>query len=102
MPKAYVLVQFNLGDAAKFGTYVPGAIASIAAHRGTVLVAAEDCDEREGSLPTRRTVILEFPSHEAAVRWYESPAYQAIVHLRHESTSEGSLVIVDGFVAPGA
>ncbi len=101
MPKAYVLTQYNLDDAEKMGQYVPGAIGSVVAHGGAVLVAAEGYDCREGSPSTHRTVILEFPSHEAAAGWYESPGYQAIAHLRHEATSEGSLVIVDGFAAPG-
>ncbi|MGI8926286.1 MAG: DUF1330 domain-containing protein [Tepidiformaceae bacterium] len=102
MPKAYALFQNNLQEGEKFGRYVGAAIGTIIPHGGQVLVAAEAYDSREGSIPTRRTAILEFPSREAAVGWYESPEYQAIVHLRHESTSEGSCQILDGFVLPSA
>ena len=102
MPKAYVLFQNNLHDPAPMAAYGPGAFASMAAHGGTVLVGAEDYDCREGALPTRRTVILEFPSRDSAVGWYESPEYQAAAPYRRQATSEGSVVILDGFVMPGA
>jgi uncharacterized protein (DUF1330 family) len=42
-----------------------------------------------------RTVILEFPSRQAAEAWYNSEAYQDIIGLRLNS-ARGSLVIVDG------
>jgi uncharacterized protein (DUF1330 family) len=45
-------------------------------------------------------VIIEFPSRQAAVGWYESPEYQAVIHLRHEATGDGSCVILDGFEPP--
>lgn len=102
MPKAYALFQNNLKDPAKFGSYVAAAIGTVFSHGGQVLVGAEDYDSREGTIPTRRTTILEFPSMEAAVTWYESPEYQAVIHLRHEATSDGSCQILDGFVMPGA
>ena len=100
MSKAYVLFQNNLHDGAKLAQYGPGAFASMAAHGGSVLVGAEDYDCREGLLPTRRTAILEFPSREAAVSWYESAEYQAVAPFRREATSEGSCVILAGFEMP--
>jgi uncharacterized protein (DUF1330 family) len=49
----------------------------------------------EGQWQHPRTVIIEFPSREAAEGWYNSPAYQKIIGLRHKSSS-GNLVILDG------
>jgi uncharacterized protein (DUF1330 family) len=40
-------------------------------------------------------VIVEFPSREAAERWYRSPECQKILPLRLKSGT-GNLVIVDG------
>ena len=102
MPKAYALFQNNLVDGEKFGNYVAAAIGTVFSHGGQVLVGAEDYDSREGSIPTRRTAILEFPSMQAAKDWYECAEYQSVIHLRHEATSEGSCQILDGFVLPGA
>ncbi|MDP3890765.1 DUF1330 domain-containing protein [Nocardioides sp.] len=44
-------------------------------------------------------VVIEFPSRAAALEWYDSPAYQAILPLRTEH-SDGIATIVDG-VQPG-
>jgi uncharacterized protein (DUF1330 family) len=49
----------------------------------------------EGEWQHPRTVIIEFPSREAAEGWYQSAGYQEIIGLRHQS-SKGNLVILDG------
>ena len=96
---AYVVAQMTMHDPEKYGRYVPTAVETIAAHGGRLLVAADSADVREGTIPAPRTVIIEFPSKEAAAGWYESEAYQAVLPLRLES-SHGCLFIVDGFVMP--
>lgn len=40
-------------------------------------------------------IVIEFPDHQSAVGWYESPAYQAILPLR-TGHSIGIAAIVDG------
>ncbi|MFI9509479.1 DUF1330 domain-containing protein [Nocardia sp. NPDC052566] len=40
-------------------------------------------------------VLIEFPTMERARAWYNSPAYQAILHLRSDHI-EGSLLLIDG------
>jgi uncharacterized protein (DUF1330 family) len=43
---------------------------------------------------------VEFPSREAAEAWHSSNEYQSASVLRHQTTSDGSLVIIDEFVRP--
>lgn len=100
MPKAYVLLQFNVNDADKFGRYRQGAAPTILANGGKVLVAASMADVREGSLPAKLVTVLEFPSRMAAETWYASPEYASVKHLRHEAAFGGSLVFLDGFEMP--
>ncbi len=100
MPKAYVLLQFNVENPETFGRYRQGAAPTILAHGGKVLVAAAKTDTREGAPPSSLVTIIEFPSREAAETWYASPAYEAVHHLREEATSAGSLTILDGFEVP--
>ena len=69
------------------------------AHGAEVLVAGAGGDVREGD-PPDQTVVLRFASKEAAQGWYDSPEYQAVVHLRTDN-SRGTLVICDEFVRPG-
>lgn len=40
-------------------------------------------------------VIIEFPDHDSAVRWYDSPEYQEILPLRTEH-SRSIAAVVDG------
>jgi uncharacterized protein (DUF1330 family) len=100
MPKAYVLLQFNVNDADKFGRYRQGAAPTISANGGKVLVGASIADLREGSLPAKLVTVLEFPSRVAAETWYASPEYASVKHLRHEAASAGSLVFLEGFEMP--
>ncbi len=100
MPKAYVLLQFTVDDLETFGLYRQGAAPTIFSNGGKVLVAASSADVREGALPAKLVTIIEFPSREAAETWYASPEYAAVTHLRHESTSAGSLVFLEGFQMP--
>ena len=102
MPKAYVLLQFNIDNQETFGRYRQGAAPTILSHGGKVLVGASNTDLREGSLPAGLVTILEFPSREAAEGWYASPEYAAVHHLRTDATFAGSLTFLAGFEPPAA
>jgi len=69
------------------------------AHNAEVLVADHDSTAIEGE-PRKSTIVLKFADRDAAMAWYNSEEYQAIVGLRTDNT-EGSMVIVDGFTMPG-
>jgi uncharacterized protein (DUF1330 family) len=53
----------------------------------------------EGEWHGDRTAILEFPSVNAAQRWYSSPEYQAVIRKRHDA-AQSNAVIIDGFELP--
>ncbi len=92
--KAYVIAVDTVHDAAMMAEYGKVVAATIAAFDGKFLVRGGKCSVLEGEWQPR-TVILEFPSREAAEAWYRSESYQKIIGLRLNSTS-GSLVIIDG------
>ena len=50
----------------------------------------------EGEAHNTRTVVLKFKSREEAKKWYNSPEYQAIIHLRLEAV-DGGAVLCDEF-----
>lgn len=47
--------------------------------------------------PGTQTVVIEYPTREAAEAAYNSEAYQAVVGMRHRATANGRAVVVDGF-----
>jgi uncharacterized protein (DUF1330 family) len=65
---------------------------------GRFLVHGATVEVKEGPWPGT-VVIVEFPDIDAARGWYDSDAYQSILHLRTDHI-DGEAVIVDG-VAPG-
>ncbi len=62
----------------------------------SVLVVDRRPEVLEGEWHGDQTVVLEFESVEAARAWYESPAYQEAVRLRH-AAADTHAVILSGF-----
>ena len=75
--------------------YVAKVIPTIQAGGGRILGFDESPEVVEGDVANPRTVILEFPSHDAFRAWYDSADYQAILPLRLDSTP-GTLIVVNG------
>jgi uncharacterized protein (DUF1330 family) len=67
----------------------------MAAHHPEILVFAEHAEVIEGQTNLPRTIVMKFDSRDAAMAWYNSPAYQEVLPLRLEAT-EGFAVLVDG------
>jgi uncharacterized protein (DUF1330 family) len=93
--KAYVIALETIHDQAMFAEYAKGVPATLAPFEGQFVARGGKFTSLEGQWEHARTVIIEFPSREAAEGWYRSAAYQEIIGLRHDS-SRGNLVILDG------
>lgn len=94
--KAYLLVRVIIEDREAYGEYMRHTPRLIADHGGKMIVRGGEVETVEGDPETHRLVIIEFPSKEAARRFYESDAYQAAKRLR-EGAGEAQFVIVDGY-----
>jgi len=68
---------------------------NMAAYHPEILVFAEHADVLEGQTNLPRTIVMKFDSRDAALAWYNSPAYQEVLPLRLAAT-EGFAVLVDG------
>jgi uncharacterized protein (DUF1330 family) len=67
---------------------------NILAAGGRYVVRGGDAELLEGTLPARRSVILEFPSRQSALDWYRSEDYTEIKKLR-EVTARATMYVVD-------
>lgn len=99
---AYLFAGNDVTDLAKMKQYVEAAGPTLAPYGAKLLAPAVPhlatggpVVHREGSFKPSRVVIIEFPSMEKALAWYNSPAYQAVIKLRLEG-SVGSLFFVEG------
>jgi uncharacterized protein (DUF1330 family) len=95
---AYVIAQMTVNDIDMYYDYASKLFPTVKPFGGRLL-AANDADVREGSLPHLRTVIGEFPDLATARAWYESDGYQAIIGLR-QNASDGALFFVEGMTMP--
>src|SRR6266571_5368811 len=95
---AFVIAQFDVNDIDTYYDYASKIFATLKGFGGKIL-AANNAEVREGSIPHLRTIVGEFPSLQAARSWYESDAYQSIIHLRKNSTT-GYLFMVERLTMP--
>lgn len=95
MPAGYTITTITVNDREKYREYARHAFATMEKHQCEVLVDESDPQLLEGEWTGRRTIVLKWPSRQAALDWYNSPEYQAIVDLRF-AAAETNLVVVSG------
>jgi uncharacterized protein (DUF1330 family) len=93
--KAFVIAAETPQDELIFSEYLKAVPATIQPFGGKFIVRGGTLRLLEGEWPHPRFVMIEFPSREAAERWYSSSEYQKIIGLRL-SSSVGNLIIVEG------
>jgi uncharacterized protein (DUF1330 family) len=92
---AYVIYQGEVVDPERYEQYRPKAAASILAAGGRYVVRGGDIEVLEGEAPDGRTVVLEFPTRQAAIDWYRSDDYTEARKLR-EGAARARMYVVDG------
>ncbi len=92
---AYVIYQGEVTDPDRYEQYKTKAAESILAAGGRYIVRGGEAEVLEGEPPAGRTVVLEFPTRQAALAWYRSEEYTAIRRLR-EGAARARLYVVDG------
>ena len=97
---AYLIVSIDVRDPDTFKTYGEKLTPLIASFGGRYLVSGGEPQAVEGHLDLKSLVIIEFPSMEAARRFYDSPEYRPVKPLRLASASS-DIVLVEGS-APSA
>jgi uncharacterized protein (DUF1330 family) len=99
MPKAYVIAEIQVTNPEKYADYRALSTASVAQYGGAWLARGGARAQLEGADQQHddgwRTVVLEFPSMEAARTWYDSPEYSRAREIR-QANSIGRLFIVEG------
>jgi len=95
---AYFVFHHRVVNPDKAHEYLSRVGETLAPYDQELLVSADHSEVIEGSTPLPRTVVIRFDSREAAVAWYNSPAYRKVRPLRLEAT-EGYAVLVDGLPA---
>jgi uncharacterized protein (DUF1330 family) len=92
---AYVLVDIEVTDPARYAIYKEMAAPTLAPYGGRYIVRGGAVEQLEGEWKTNRFVVVEFPSVERAKAWLEGPEYHDARALRHE-TARSKMIVVEG------
>lgn len=95
MAKGYWIAHGRVDDVEKYDLYRAANAAPLAEYGGRFLVRGGARETVEGEAKPR-TVVIEFPSYQAALDCYHSDGYQAALKLR-EGISVSDLVIAEGW-----
>ena len=95
--KAYIIAEVEVHDAEGFEAYRSDVAPMIAAFGGRYLVRGGAIEALEGEAPTRRVVVIEFPSKGAAETFWHSEEYRPVAALRHQS-AHSRIYMIEGVV----
>jgi uncharacterized protein (DUF1330 family) len=92
---AYVLAEIEITNPEGYKAYTAVVPATIEKYGGKFLHRGGGIEVLEGDWPQRRRVIIEFPSKEIALQWWNSPDYEKPMALRRANSS-GRLLLLEG------
>jgi uncharacterized protein (DUF1330 family) len=93
--KAYVIVDVNITDPARYEEYKKLTPGSLVPYGGKFVVRGGSCQTLEGSWQPGRIVVLEFPTMEKARAWWSSEGYAPAKALR-QAASITQMIVVEG------
>jgi uncharacterized protein (DUF1330 family) len=91
----YIVGDIHVSDPASYQAHLPRALATIARFGGRVVAGGGKIDLLEGDPMPERIFIIEFPTADAARRWYQSDDYQEALKVRL-SASHGRVFLIEG------
>ncbi|KAE9631147.1 DUF1330 domain-containing protein [Parasedimentitalea maritima] len=98
---AYMLTFLRVEDVETHARdYLPEAHAILLKYGGKPLAVTEDFEVIEGALPTGRLILMEFPSKEAARKYYLGPEHRPYKDIL-DKTASCDLAIFEGTAVPG-
>lgn len=92
----YVVNAYDIHDFDTFKGYPPKVAPLLVKHGGRVLAMDTAAKALEGK-PKTMNAIVEFPSETNAREFYNDPEYQSFIHLRHNSTSNCTMIMLKQF-----
>lgn len=93
--KAYIIVDVQVTDSARYEDYKKLTPGSLVAFEGKFIVRGGQTETLEGDWNPGRIVVLEFPSMERAKAWWSSDGYAPAKALR-QAASITRMIVVEG------
>lgn len=96
----FLTAQVAIRDPERYAQYGVGFMPALNRYGGRLLAVSDAPDVLEGAWEGQRLVVVAFDTQEAAMTWWNSPEYRAIVGHRH-AASEAVVVGMKGLPAAG-
>ncbi|NBN65694.1 DUF1330 domain-containing protein [Microvirga tunisiensis] len=98
MAKGYWIGRVDVTDAEAYRAYVAANAEAFRQFGGRFLVRGGPFETVEGTARSRN-VVIEFPSHAAALACYHSEVYQAAKALR-DKAGHADIIVIEGYDGP--
>ncbi len=92
---AYVIGHISVKDASRWAEYRAKVPATLEPWGGELVLRGVRRAVWDGTHRHTDTVVLRFPTLDAATKWHESAAYQALIPLRRQA-AEVDLMVFEG------
>src|SRR5258706_11558275 len=92
----YIVNAYNVHDFETYKKYPPQ-VAPLLAKYGAKVLAMDMYSKVFEGIAKTMNVIIEFPSEDAVNNFYHDPAYQSIIDLRLNSTSNCTILMLKQF-----
>jgi uncharacterized protein (DUF1330 family) len=79
---AYVIVEFTVKDPDVYREKYAAHAGQTPKEYGAEILANSNWEVLDGAPMLSSEVIVQFPDHETAVRWYNSPEYRQLIEVR--------------------
>ena len=96
---AYVIVEFTVKDPDVYREKYAGNAGKTAKEYGAEVLANSNWEILDGAPMLSSGVIVQFPDHETALRWYNSPEYQQLIEVRGVAM-DVRFSLLDGLPSP--
>jgi uncharacterized protein (DUF1330 family) len=95
MAKGYWIGHIDVSNPEGYKAYVAANAEPLRKYGARFLVRGGQFEAKEGESRSR-SVVIEFPSYEAALACYHSPEYQRAIALRTPH-STGDVIVIEGY-----
>lgn len=90
----HFIAHFTVDDPDPYRQYEKGFFPVLKPYGARFITFDDNVTVLEGERAEGRTVIIEFPSEEVLMQWWNSPEYIELAKLRHAGTTTHSVSIV--------
>jgi uncharacterized protein (DUF1330 family) len=97
MAKGYIYVELEVRDLDNYRThYISRSTPAVAKFGGAFVVRGGEVSVKNGPTDARRIVLVEFPTYEQALAFYDSPDYAEAMRWRDQFAAVHRYVILRG------